>query len=915
MGEDNTVLLVHGRVDELTAPEALTDMGFDVLTAVTADDAMRTLAGGSVDCVASATSLPDRTGLQLLANVDEQYPAIRDVLFAANDPETIAARVSDSVTGAVDDAGQAVAACIESRADASAETNTLPEGVDYRHLVEQDIAGIYVVDGRELSYVNPKMAEMFGYEQSDLVGRDPRELVADEYEESVEEARRRILDGETEDQHHTYVGVTRDGDRFDAEAHGTAVGDETFVGLVVDVTDRREQERKFSAVFEGVSDAVVVTDDDGEFVEANSAACDLFGLPREELFEHRIAEFVADEYDVEAEWEAFLRGETERGTVPVVRPDGETRVAEYHASTDVLPGRHVGVLRDVTERRLRETQTAGLNDLLREYLQIDERQELCNVTVGVADERLNLPVAAVALFDEERGALRPVARTPTAQRRLDGDDLFDRDDVWSAFAGGEATTVEWPGPTDDDASRLAVHPLGRHGVLVAGLGDGSETGVDTALVETVAGNLRGALDRVEREEQLRDREERLAEQNEWLDRLNRINDVIRRIDRALVAAASRDEIQRTVCSELASADEFTFAWFGRYDSATDRVTPVESGGDGEGYLEGVTDDDGTVGAGPAVTAARTREPQVTGVHDATPPFEPWEEAALRRQFRSSMSIPLVYRDRLYGVLTVFGAASGLFDEVERQVLGELGDNVAHALNAFESKRALLDDTVVELELSVELQDIPLLEPVAGQSPAEFELDHVVPATDGAYTVYITVHGLPADEVLALADAAPSISDCSFISEESDGNAFEATLTGESPVTWLLDHSAVPRVLSASEAGGRVVVDLPRETAVRDFVETFQNRFAGGELLARRERERSVQSNQQLQADLADRLTPRQQEVLRTAFVSGYFESPRDRTGSEVASSLGISQPTFNNHLRAALRKSLEPLLDDDGLDT
>jgi predicted DNA binding protein len=63
--------------------------------------------------------------------------------------------------------------------------------------------------------------------------------------------------------------------------------------------------------------------------------------------------------------------------------------------------------------------------------------------------------------------------------------------------------------------------------------------------------------------------------------------------------------------------------------------------------------------------------------------------------------------------------------------------------------------------------------------------------------------------------------------------------------------------------------------------------------------------------VSDLLTDRQEEVLRTAYLSGFFETPRDRTGGEVAESLDVSQPTFNNHLRAAQRKLFTLLLEDE----
>lgn len=51
-----------------------------------------------------------------------------------------------------------------------------------------------------------------------------------------------------------------------------------------------------------------------------------------------------------------------------------------------------------------------------------------------------------------------------------------------------------------------------------------------------------------------------------------------------------------------------------------------------------------------------------------------------------------------------------------------------------------------------------------------------------------------------------------------------------------------------------------------------------------------------------RVTDRQLETLQTAYHSGYFERPRERTGEEVAESPDITRPTFNGHLRSTERK-------------
>jgi predicted DNA binding protein len=63
--------------------------------------------------------------------------------------------------------------------------------------------------------------------------------------------------------------------------------------------------------------------------------------------------------------------------------------------------------------------------------------------------------------------------------------------------------------------------------------------------------------------------------------------------------------------------------------------------------------------------------------------------------------------------------------------------------------------------------------------------------------------------------------------------------------------------------------------------------------------------------MTDRLTDKQQEVLRMAYLSGYFSWPRRSTAEECADALGIAQPTFSQHVRAAQEKVIDRLFEDD----
>jgi PAS domain S-box-containing protein len=131
-----------------------------------------------------------------------------------------------------------------------------------------------------------------------------------------------------------------------------------------------ESERQFRALFENTLDAILIASDTGEYVGANEAACDLFGVSLDELLGAKVEDFVrsGEEHQTRLAWQAFLEQGEQEGEFPLYRPDGEMRNLEFKAKAGFLPGRHLSVLRDVTERKraeegLRESE-ATLNSIL-----------------------------------------------------------------------------------------------------------------------------------------------------------------------------------------------------------------------------------------------------------------------------------------------------------------------------------------------------------------------------------------------------------------------------------------------------------------------------------------------------------------------------------------------------------------------
>jgi diguanylate cyclase (GGDEF)-like protein/PAS domain S-box-containing protein len=109
-------------------------------------------------------------------------------------------------------------------------------------ILEESLAGIYVIDSGHFSYVNQSFADIFGYASPEEIidSVEFLELVAPESRDLVFENVRKRTAGEIDEMRYTFTGLRKDGARNVVEVHGRSLevdGHRSVIGLILDMTD------------------------------------------------------------------------------------------------------------------------------------------------------------------------------------------------------------------------------------------------------------------------------------------------------------------------------------------------------------------------------------------------------------------------------------------------------------------------------------------------------------------------------------------------------------------------------------------------------------------------------------------------------------------------------------------------------
>jgi len=176
-----------------------------------------------------------------------------------------------------------------------------------------------------------------------------------------------------------------------------------------------------------------------------------------------------------------------------------------------------------------------------------------------------------------------------------------------------------------------------------------------------------------------------------LRRLNRVHAILSGINSAIVRIRSRAELFSEACRIAVEHGGFRMVWIGLADRAAGEVRVAAHSGfepDTPGDFAVPMGESAAAKSSTAYRAMLLKKPVFCNDIAAEPPRSPIRALALKRGLRSVVSLPLVIAGESIGVMFLFASEANAFTAEELDLLRELADDIAFALDHISKEERL-----------------------------------------------------------------------------------------------------------------------------------------------------------------------------------------------------------------------------------
>jgi PAS domain S-box-containing protein len=509
-------------------------------------------------------------------------------------------------------------------------------------------------------------------------------------------------------------------------------------------------------------------------------------------------------------------------------------------------------------------------------------------------------VACLRSVNESSSDLAPVAETERATQLCDSYPGFDLGATHAgrAFRRGEPVVDSPAGGDGGPLDRPSVHvPLGDWGTMSVFLsGDGSvgETTVDTA--ETVGSLLSSSLSRLDRDRTSTGSHPSTASREPTGSSRPSLAAIRNAFDQ-LLRAGSANDVKKRLCDGLAVGGVFEPARVVEVSSDGQLVVTGGSTAESDGHPEFV-DVSGTVEQAVREVADAPGSTTTVRVGEGASATESVDPSGSDEHVVVVASVG--HNGRTFGALVARCGAAGTFDGLVEEYISTLSDFAGLTLFAHNNRELVLSERRTELEFEVTGSSC-LAVPVSAALDCYCEVEHNTLTSDDDHLLYLRVDHPKAADVIDAAATVDSVTSCRPVWEDDEECVVEVIKT-ESGAETMIGFGAAVSEASAERGTGTLVIQLPQSVDTGAVVDAYIDRNPDARLVSKRTVDRAVETAQSVDDGALEHLTEKQRSALFTAFHAGYFNWPRGSTAEEVASSLGVTSPTFQQHLRVALEQ-------------
>jgi PAS domain S-box-containing protein len=574
----------------------------------------------------------------------------------------------------------------------------------YRDIFEGAMEGLCQAtpEGRILA-ANPSMARMLGYDSPEEFISITTDLARDVWvnpDERMQYLRRLEEHGfvrgfecqfKRKDGRIIWVSLN---DRRVCGADGSLL---YLEGFMEDITERkaaeerlaaaqetlRSSEERYRTAFQTHIDAINITRlDDGTIIDCNQSFLDIVGFKREEVIGRTSLELRvwANARDRQAMVEMLHQDSSFRGSeFQFQKKSGEVFWGEMSASVMEINGIPcvLSITRDLSAAKAAEE---SLRKAEQKYREIFED-------------------APEGIFQIEPGG-RLITVNPAGVKLL-GYESFE--EMRSLM--GDSTSSIWQNSKDWLRSIALVEGLGimRNFQCQLKCKDGMLVWVSLA-ARAIRGQdgktlfYQGFIEDITKRKQLESSLKTELRENKLLSDINA----------ALLRAKTEEELLSEYCRIIVETGGYRMAWVGFAENSPNKpIVPVAHYGHEDGYLKtlNVTWADTKRGQGPTGRAIRSGIVQVSEDIAADPLLAPWHAEALKRGYRSMITLPFRYSDEGIACLTAYGEASIVWSESERKLMQQIAQDLGFGITTLRTgilETQHLEDLKVSLEETIQV---------------------------------------------------------------------------------------------------------------------------------------------------------------------------------------------------------------------